>query len=460
MKKVWNIISSQFVLAWCLLVLFLPYGKIGQEIIWGPAAKRLLNSFGSVMSSGQRIFYAIIILATLIINMIHTYRKKKYLYDEISCFNKKARRNIVFNIISTIAMLLIVFSVNKFYNIKGFWIYLIIISLPIFSFIALKIDPIYYKKSNEDIFSQVADDPTDIDKKRLKKGKRIFIVAMALILTPIYFIKSLPIMPNSYIYFSEEYATAYGAYFGINNSDKLLNNSDVYNGGAAIGLDELLGLTLGDFSIEAYGFNDWHMYGSTSLELGKSHTYVYYSDNIKYYNQLLEKIDKEIEEILYGNADDYDTKEEFEQGIKKIENLNDRKIQIEENKNKLRYEYIKVTYHVQKMEYVDVKVLDEVIYDTNCQNGNKDVIKWGKQKNWFIYPVARENIFLSQNEFVKGTDFTNEKIGVKIFYNDGSMKLTYIIPDNAKELNNLGKGKHKIKWSDEWGSYEKEIKII
>ena len=99
-----------------------------------------------------------------------------------------------------------------------------------------------------------------------------------------------------------------------------------------------------------------------------------------------------------------------------------------------------------------------MVYDTQYSVSGRTETKWNNKQNKRLF--YGQGIELSQTEFTADTDFSTVKIGATINYYDGSIKKSYITPSNCQELNEASKGKHTIKWSDDWGSYEYTINII
>lgn len=454
MKKIsWESVKCAFWSLWLIAMLFLPYGHIANEAI-GNAWVISKNAFAPRHFC---VIWGLMVLITLI-NVFSPIFNQWKDGENQERYISRSKKWFVWTMFFMILIFALMCQVNTVYYVSMSILYLIVFfSAPVFLLLCIKFDPVLFKKLPVKEKQKI--DEIQFSKTGFKALKILFILLL-IILLPIYVVSYYPIFPNSYIYFSGDYATVYGSYFGVSYSDKLINQDDVYNGGMAIGLDGLIRLQFGEFSFDAYGFNDFNMYGTTSLELDKNHTYTYYSDNYEYMKALIEELKKERDELLYGSGENYDDLEDLKEGFEKLEELSNRIENLQNILNTMNYQYMKVTYHVQEMRYMDVKILDEVIYDTQRNNSKEDTVKWGVKKNWLYYPIAKENIILSEDEFEKGTDFNKTKIGVKIFYNDGSMKLTYITPNNANELNNAEEGNYKIYWTDSWGSYEKEIKII
>lgn len=196
-----------------------------------------------------------------------------------------------------------------------------------------------------------------------------------------------------------------------------------------------------------------------NFEEGSTHVLNYKSNNYIYWQKKLKEKQDELIELM----PDYDSNLENDLKVytKKIEKLIKEISTINENLETLNYENVKIKT-VAKKE-VNGSTTDfyaniiEIVYDTQYHNPLSG-IKWDNKENKRLF--CNQSIQLAQNEFNANTDFSSVKIGATIKYYDGSVKKCYIIPSNYEELNNAEKGRHTIKWADDWGSYEYEINII
>ena len=104
----------------------------------------------------------------------------------------------------------------------------------------------------------------------------------------------------------------------------------------------------------------------------------------------------------------------------------------------------------------------ELLSYTHNRNANycdENGKKWGYSDGSLGSVILGEKIELSQNFFSNDTDFSTERIIATVSYSDGSRKISFITPTNAKELNTASAGRHLLRWSDEWGDYETYITI-
>ncbi len=182
----------------------------------------------------------------------------------------------------------------------------------------------------------------------------------------------------------------------------------------------------------------------------KENALYFYTNNYHYYKARIEAIEAEIIEAwdLAGLAEKVKVRD-----------------QLEKNFSEMVYgcAYVNFT-HTTTTHYHDAFTtsatstdkVNELTYNaTTGDNGEK---KWGAKKDLLNY-FFEEKIEMQTYKFEKGTDFSSQKIGVKIFYNDGSMKLCYVTPSNAEALSNADCGRHTFEWSDSWGDYSVEITI-
>jgi hypothetical protein len=140
------------------------------------------------------------------------------------------------------------------------------------------------------------------------------------------------------------------------------------------------------------------------------------------------------------------------------------------------------------------KTIIGYVYDANYVPGET---KQGKEALNFIDAglyeeevVLRKTVFRIQNNTTKDrftldsgktTGFESSDIFVTQYYNDGSMKIVSIVPDNYQELNELAsrrweykfnnpdgskqdltdaEKKPTMRWSDEWGTYSMQIELV
>lgn len=193
---------------------------------------------------------------------------------------------------------------------------------------------------------------------------------------------------------------------------------------------------------------------------GGNYEYIFYGHAYKYYSCKVAEIHNEIEEILKGKAKD---EQAYEKKLNKIADLEEKlevfERRLEEIKTVGAYEYLKFDsgYGGKKFN----------VYYYDAQPNVEDSIKWGKKAGFFDALYNKESVrivdaisyYKDLKFFVLGTDFTSNTIVVEMKYADGSYRMESITPDNAKELNDATAGKHTLKWSNEWGSYELEIEI-
>ncbi len=185
----------------------------------------------------------------------------------------------------------------------------------------------------------------------------------------------------------------------------------------------------------------------------------YHGSNYIYYSNKIEDLQKQLLETKSIGSDT----SKIQQLSEEINHL----ITVREN---LVYPYIYIKYSfwnedipttapsgVQTTSNTSVFKIEEIIYDTRVNDGES--IKWGKSSPLLENIGIEEKLELEKNTFSQGTNFYNIKLGVKIFYDDGSMRLYYVNPENAEELTNASAGSYAFKWSDEWGSYSAPITI-
>ena len=193
---------------------------------------------------------------------------------------------------------------------------------------------------------------------------------------------------------------------------------------------------------------------------GGNYEYIFYGDAYKYYACKVTEIQNEIEEILNEKAKD---EQAYEEKLNKIVNLEEKlevfERRLEEIKTVGAYEYLKFDsgYGGKKFN----------VYYYDAKPNVEDPIKWGKKADFIDGLYNKESVrivdavsYLEDLKFfLLGTDFTRNTIVVEMKYADGSYRMESITPDNAEELNAATAGKHTLKWSNEWGSYELEIEI-
>ncbi len=206
-----------------------------------------------------------------------------------------------------------------------------------------------------------------------------------------------------------------------------------------------------DFEADSKFLSSLKFYGNDDYDVEEGvHEIEYYSNNMAYIDSVIEKLYKDLDGV-----------NSFEEGLlisKQIDNLKN----IKEN---LTYGYIYIKYKIEKepphyefggnkIGYLHSSIL-ELKYDTKMNDGVD--VKWGV-KNGLNSLFCKEEIIMD-TEFIAGTDFSNP-IPIKVKYTDGSVRLSYVVASNYKELNDVTSGVCKFIWEDEWGNYEKEIKII
>ncbi len=184
-----------------------------------------------------------------------------------------------------------------------------------------------------------------------------------------------------------------------------------------------------------------------SHNISGEHTLICYSNNYCYYMARLEALEKEI--TSSWSLEEIHQKEEL-------------KTRLNDNLKKLEYGYMYLDYTIINIKvpntngYTRTTKVNEIIYDAS--RGSDPQKKWGSDKSLRNF-AFKEKIDLQKKSFEEGTNFSNINLGVKIYYNDGSMHLYYVNPSNAAQLNEAGKGTHSFEWSDEWGSYSIDITI-
>ena len=185
--------------------------------------------------------------------------------------------------------------------------------------------------------------------------------------------------------------------------------------------------------------------------------YTFYGQAYKYYYEKVQETQKEIDALEIEGEKDLKKAEQLEKELAVFEK------KLSEMTEIGAYEYLRFDV---KEEDGDVCKKFEVYYYDASPN-KEDSIKWGKKVNFIDGIFNKESVrivdAISYHKdlkfFVLGTDFTSNTIVVEMKYADGSYRMESITPDNAEELNAATAGKHTLKWSNEWGSYELEIEI-
>ena len=200
--------------------------------------------------------------------------------------------------------------------------------------------------------------------------------------------------------------------------------------------------------------------GSTHVLNYKGITYLYWQD--KFVNAIEEK-EKEIRELMPESSSESDWKKYAEKIKRLSEEVDSLKLEYNKFEQDFRYDNVKVTVvsvaeRPKPSQYDKTARIVEMVYDTQYSVSGRTETKWNNKQNKRLF--YGQGIELSQTEFTADTDFSTVKIGATINYYDGSIKKSYITPSNCQELNEASKGKHTIKWSDDWGSYEYTINII
>jgi hypothetical protein len=195
-------------------------------------------------------------------------------------------------------------------------------------------------------------------------------------------------------------------------------------------------------------------------------TVTFYSDMYYYWTKKKADIDEEMLNLEPdGNSED-----SFKKYVNQMNELNKKSKALESAIYSLSYKTVTITTNCWKETTTSIdktflfetqtttfhSQVTEIIYDAN--HNDTDTVKWNNTKNKKF--LGKQSITLSQTEFDYGTDFSTAEISAEIEYYDGSVKKCYITPDNMDELSRAGKGYNTIKWSDSWGSYEYNIKIV
>ncbi|MBQ7227418.1 MAG: hypothetical protein IJX05_03370 [Clostridia bacterium] len=193
-----------------------------------------------------------------------------------------------------------------------------------------------------------------------------------------------------------------------------------------------------------------------------NHTVYFHSKGYEYWSTKKQELKKEVQELSPDSIDE----EEITEYLQKISNLNNEISKIESNLQSLKNEFVKITTKRWKKSIHNGDIyfgstttqyrndVIEIIYDACPTNKTK----WNNTENSSF--LSSQSISLTHTEFQMDTNFASEEIGATIMYYDGSVKKAYINPSNIEELNSASKGTCLLKWSDSWGNYEYEIKII
>ena len=185
--------------------------------------------------------------------------------------------------------------------------------------------------------------------------------------------------------------------------------------------------------------------------------YTFYGQAYKYYYEKVQETQKEIDALEIEGEKDLKKAEQLEKELAVFEK------KLSEMTEIGAYEYLR--FDVKEEDDYVFKKFEVYYYDASPNK--EDSIKWGKKVNFIDGIFNKESVrivdAISYHEdlkfFVLGTDFTSNTIVVEMKYADGSYRMESITPDNAEELNAATAGKHTLKWSNEWGSYELEIEI-
>jgi hypothetical protein len=198
----------------------------------------------------------------------------------------------------------------------------------------------------------------------------------------------------------------------------------------------------------------------------------YYSSNYNYITEKIEEVEAEINELYKEDLGDLSTSK-LAKYLTQMEELKEKKDELNEILKSITYSTMSVRYkswsevvdHVGSYTqgtyyYVSYRSIIEVEYNTSNCKSETDKIKWGKAKDYVTHPEGKESITLTKTEFEYGTDYSEEEVGVKITYNDGSLHLYYLSSSTLEQLNGLSKGNQTLKWSDSWGTYEYQVTIV
>ncbi len=183
------------------------------------------------------------------------------------------------------------------------------------------------------------------------------------------------------------------------------------------------------------------------IVLQEENHFYFYTNNYHYYQARINAIE---EEIL--------TSYDFAEIAEKANILQE----LQNNFSELVYGRVYVDFSIisKKHEiyngYISSYRVNELTYD--AMFGKDNPKKWNSDKEALNF-AFEEKIELETDTFEKGTDFNSIKVGVKVFYNDGSMKIYYVTPSNATELSSASVGTHNFDWFDEWGDYSVKIVI-
>lgn len=424
-----------------IALIFMPYGKICELEI--DSLFTVLKESEHYM--GSTLFFAIVMIIVAVVKIIYasmangfdlgTEKDTKKLYSFLY---------VILYVLLSVAGLIIILAINDnytaYYGIEN----PTFVNLIIFEFIAtlilIAIERVFMfiefrvaKRSTEDKI--VGDFLHGVAKK--EGNSKVFsavgglvLVSVAISVVTLGWIFPVK-MDRSYNYFfnKAEYSNVYDAQFGKNNLPKL----NFYNG--------------------------------ESITFAKqSGTYIltYYSDNYYFYNDLIKETTDKIGSLM----PDGEGEKAFEEYTKKLKQLNDSLNLLREKIYQLNYASMSIKYTLSSTttqiqnqwggwETKHSYDIVEIIYDTNV-NADYETTKWDVESNKYLF--SKKKIELEKYEFSSSTDFTTEKLGVKIFYPDGSMKMYYTTAENAEELNEAT-GKATFKWSDSWGSYQATVNI-
>lgn len=222
--------------------------------------------------------------------------------------------------------------------------------------------------------------------------------------------------------------------------------------------DKFMGIAGVDDSFKN-NFLDNFQEGSSHILNYKGTTYLYWQN--KFVTQIEEK-EKQIRELMPDSSSESDLKKYAEKIKILSEEVQALKTQYSEFNINFKYDNIKVTIVAvterQKHGITRTANITEIACDTQFNGSSASGVKWNNKDNARLF--YGQSIELTKTEFSQGTDFSSEQIGATIRYYDGSMKKAYVNPTNVSELNEASKGKHTLKWSDDWGSYEYTVNII
>ena len=179
-----------------------------------------------------------------------------------------------------------------------------------------------------------------------------------------------------------------------------------------------------------------------------------YSCNYHFYSDFIEDTEKKIME-LYPEGSFENALDEYNKTVQALmEDIETAK----KMQSRLTYKYEELYRYDCTYEYGSFQFNLSSFIDTTHNAGKETQEKWGMEKDmWHVF--CKESIVLSSTKFYTSTNFNKEKIVAYVTYHDGSSRYSIITPENAEELNQASAGIYKLKWSDEWGSYEVDIQI-